>query len=65
MELDSLMGTTRPKNRRWIEAAADDLDFDYLADTTGPAGGLQAEDTGGGVVDPELELSERASGWAA
>jgi hypothetical protein len=25
-------------SRRWIEATADDLDFDYFADTTGLAG---------------------------
>jgi hypothetical protein len=55
------MRNARPKNRRWIEAAADDLDFDYFADQTGLAGDLPMENFGGGAVelnDQESELIE-------
>jgi hypothetical protein len=45
------MTNARPMNRRWIEAAADDLDFDYFADTTGLAGDGVAVGEFGGVAE--------------
>lgn len=45
------MRNARPKSRRWIEAAADDLDFDYFADATGMAGDGALAETFDGVAD--------------
>ncbi|MEV5720628.1 hypothetical protein AB0L41_42755 [Amycolatopsis mediterranei] len=50
MELDAPMYAIRPKNRRWIEAAADDLDFDMLAGYPGDP----EFPTGTGVAHDEL-----------
>ncbi|MFI5584560.1 hypothetical protein ACIA5G_05980 [Amycolatopsis sp. NPDC051758] len=44
------MSTTRP-NRRQIEMAAVELDFDYFADTTGLAGDGVPADAFDGVAD--------------
>ncbi|MEV6878643.1 hypothetical protein [Amycolatopsis sp. NPDC051128] len=58
MKLDTPMGTTRPKNRRWIEAAADGLDFDALApDLTELLAGYPGDQEfpmGTGLVHDEL-----------
>lgn len=62
------MTNERPMSRRWIEAAADDMDFDVFADTTGLAGdGVLVEASGGlaeladlfaEIAEIEAELAE-------
>ncbi len=58
------MRNVRPNSRRWIEAAADDLDFDFFADAVGQAGdSVLAQDFAdfgavAGLVDLYAEMAE-------
>lgn len=55
------MTNERPMSRRWMEAAADDLDFDVFADTTGLAGdGVLVGDVSGlaELADLYAEIAE-------
>lgn len=55
------MTNERPMSRRWMEAAADDLDFDVFADTTGLSGdGVLVGDVSGlaELADLYAEIAE-------